>query len=90
MGVNIKELPLRIGVFGAEPWTENMRERIEAGSGIKAYDIYGLSEIVGPGVAMECTHQAGPHIFEDHVLPGNHRSEDRSNRCRTARKANWC
>jgi phenylacetate-CoA ligase len=69
MGVNMKELPLRIGVFGAEPWTENMRQRIEAGSGIKAYDIYGLSEIVGPGVAMECTHQAGPHIFEDMFYP---------------------
>jgi phenylacetate-CoA ligase len=69
MGVNMKELPLRIGVFGAEPWTEGMRERIEAGSGIKAYDIYGLSEIAGPGVAMECVHQAGPHIFEDMFYP---------------------
>jgi phenylacetate-CoA ligase len=69
LGMNIKEMPLSIGVFGAEPWTENMRERIEAGSGIKAYDIYGLSEIVGPGVAMECTHQAGPHIFEDMFYP---------------------
>jgi phenylacetate-CoA ligase len=69
MGVDMKELPLRIGVFGAEPWTEDMRERIEAGSGIKAYDIYGLSEIVGPGVAMECIHQAGPHIFEDMFYP---------------------
>jgi phenylacetate-CoA ligase len=69
MGVNMKELPLRIGVFGAEPWTEDMRERIEAGSDIKAYDIYGLSEIAGPGVAMECVHQAGPHIFEDMFYP---------------------
>jgi phenylacetate-CoA ligase len=69
MGVNIKELPLRTGVFGAEPWTEDMRERIEAGSDVKAYDIYGLSEIVGPGVAMECIHQAGPHIFEDMFYP---------------------
>jgi phenylacetate-CoA ligase len=69
MGVGLKGLPLRTGVFGAEPWTEDMRERIEAGSGIKAYDIYGLSEIVGPGVAMECTHQAGPHIFEDLFYP---------------------
>jgi phenylacetate-CoA ligase len=69
LGVNMKELPLRIGVFGAEPWTEDMRERIEAGSDIKAYDIYGLSEIVGPGVAMECIHQAGPHIFEDMFYP---------------------
>jgi phenylacetate-CoA ligase len=69
MGINLKELPLRIGVFGAEPWTEDMRERIEAGSDIKAFDIYGLSEIVGPGVAMECVHQAGPHIFEDMFYP---------------------
>jgi phenylacetate-CoA ligase len=69
LGVNLKELPLRTGVFGAEPWTESMRRRIEADSGIKAYDIYGLSEIIGPGVAMECPHQAGPHIFEDYFYP---------------------
>ena len=68
-GVDIKALPLRTGVFGAEPWTENMRRRIEADSGIKAYDIYGLSEIVGPGVAMECQCQSGPHIFEDYFYP---------------------
>ncbi len=69
LGVDLKDLPLRAGVFGAEPWTENMRQRIEAESGIKAYDIYGLSEIVGPGVAMECVHQSGPHIFEDMFYP---------------------
>ncbi len=69
LGINIKELPLRAGVFGAEPWTESMRQRIEADSGIKAYDIYGLSEIIGPGVAMECQCQAGPHIFEDYFYP---------------------
>jgi phenylacetate-CoA ligase len=69
VGVNLKDLPLRAGVFGAEPWTESMRRRIEAESGIKAYDIYGLSEIVGPGVAMECQCQSGPHIFEDHFYP---------------------
>jgi phenylacetate-CoA ligase len=68
-GINLKELPLRAGVFGAEPWTEAMRRRIEAESGIKAYDIYGLSEIIGPGVAMECQCQAGPHIFEDWFYP---------------------
>ena len=68
-GVNIRDLPLRVGVFGAEPWTESMRRRIEADSGIKAYDIYGLSEIVGPGVAMECQSQTGPHIFEDYFYP---------------------
>ena len=69
LGINLKELPLRAGVFGAEPWTESMRTRIEAESGIKAYDIYGLSEIIGPGVAMECECQAGPHIFEDWFYP---------------------
>jgi phenylacetate-CoA ligase len=69
LGVKLKELPLRAGVFGAEPWTEAMRRRIEADSGIKAYDIYGLSEIIGPGVAMECQCQAGPHIFEDWFYP---------------------
>ncbi|HPY30985.1 MAG TPA: phenylacetate--CoA ligase [Verrucomicrobiota bacterium] len=68
-GVNLKDLPLRTGVFGAEPWTEGMRERIEAGTAIRAYDIYGLTEIVGPGVAMECVHQTGPHIFEDLFYP---------------------
>ena len=60
---------MRAGVFGAEPWTESMRQRIEQDSGIKAYDIYGLSEIIGPGVAMECPCQAGPHIFEDFFFP---------------------
>ncbi len=69
LGVNFHDLPLRIGVFGAEPWTESMRRRIEELSGIKAYDIYGLSEIVGPGVAMECQHQSGPHLFEDMFYP---------------------
>ncbi len=69
VGINLKELPLRAGIFGAEPWTESMRRHIESESGIKAYDIYGLSEIVGPGVAMECHCQAGPHIFEDYFYP---------------------
>lgn len=69
MGIHFRDLPLRKGIFGAEPWTESMRQRIEAESGIKAYDIYGLSEIVGPGVAMECECQSGPHIFEDWFYP---------------------
>ena len=69
LGLNLKELPLRAGIFGAEPWTEPMRRRIEADSSLKAYDIYGLSEIIGPGVAMECQCQAGPHIFEDYFYP---------------------
>ena len=63
---NIK---LRAGVFGAEPWTEEMRTQIEHLLGIKAYDIYGLSEIIGPGVSMECHCQNGMHIFEDHFIP---------------------
>ncbi len=69
LGMDIKSLPLRTGVFGAEPWTESMRQYIQANSNIKAYDIYGLSEIIGPGVAMECLHQCGSHIFEDHFYP---------------------
>jgi phenylacetate-CoA ligase len=69
MGVSIRDLSLRAGVFGAEPWTESMRKRIEADSGIRAYDIYGLSEIIGPGVAIECAAQDGLHIFEDHFYP---------------------
>jgi phenylacetate-CoA ligase len=68
LGVDIRELPLKAGVFGAEPWSEPMRVRIEAASNIKAYDIYGLSEIIGPGVGIECEYQAGLHIFEDHFL----------------------
>jgi len=67
--INIREMALRAGIFGAEPWTESMRQRIEAESSIKAYDIYGLSEIIGPGVAMECQCQSGPHIFEDYFYP---------------------
>jgi phenylacetate-CoA ligase len=69
MGIDIRELPIRAGVFGAEPWTDAMRRHIEELGGIKAYDVYGLSEIVGPGVGMECTEQKGLHIFEDHFYP---------------------
>jgi phenylacetate-CoA ligase len=69
MGVDIRSLPLKAGAFGAEPWTESMRRHIEAAGGIKAYDIYGLTEITGPGVASECQFQAGLHIFEDHFYP---------------------
>jgi len=69
MGVNLRELPLRAGIFGAEPWTEGMREHIQRRTGIRAYDIYGLSEIIGPGVACECREQSGLHIFEDHFYP---------------------
>ncbi len=69
MGVNMKTLPLRAGIFGAEPWTEAMRRYVQEHTNIKAYDIYGLSEIIGPGVASECECQAGLHIFEDHFYP---------------------
>ena len=69
LGVSIRDLPLRAGVFGAEPWTQSMREHIEAATGIKAYDIYGLSEIVGPGVGAECCAQDGLHIIEDYFYP---------------------
>jgi phenylacetate-CoA ligase len=62
-------LNLRVGVFGAEPWSENMRKEIEAKLHIKAIDIYGLSEIVGPGVSCECEEQAGMHVNEDHFIP---------------------
>jgi phenylacetate-CoA ligase len=69
MGVDLGKLPLRYGCFGAEPWSEGMRRELEEKFGIKAMDIYGLSEIIGPGVASEC-HQAqhGLHIWEDHFL----------------------
>ena len=69
IGIDFRQLPLRVGVFGAEPWTEAMRERIERLADIRAFDIYGLSEIVGPGVAAECKEQKGLHIFEDHFFP---------------------
>lgn len=69
MGIDLRKLPLRAGIFGAEPWTEGMRRHIEEHSGVKAFDIYGLSEIIGPGVGVECVCQNGLHIFEDHFYP---------------------
>ena len=69
MGIDIRKLPLHTGIFGAEPWTEAMRHDIEARLGIKAIDLYGLSEIIGPGVASEChQNQNGLHGWEDHFL----------------------
>ncbi|MBE6905633.1 MAG: phenylacetate--CoA ligase [Ruminococcaceae bacterium] len=68
MGIDPKTLKLRAGVFGAEPWTEHMRQEIERMLAIKAYDIYGLSEIMGPGVSYECSEQSGMHINEDHFI----------------------
>ncbi|MDA8442081.1 MAG: phenylacetate--CoA ligase, partial [Peptococcaceae bacterium] len=67
-GLDPRELNLRVGVFGAEPWSNGMRRELEQKLGIKAFDIYGLSEIMGPGVACECEAQNGLHIFEDHFL----------------------
>ena len=69
MKVDISKLKLRVGIFGAEPWSEAMRKEIESKLKIKAIDIYGLSEIVGPGVSCECEEQCGMHINEDHFLP---------------------
>jgi len=68
-GVDPKALKLRVGFFGAEPWTEAMRREIEGRLGLDALDIYGLSEIIGPGVAVECLEKGGMHIAEDHFLP---------------------
>ena len=67
-GFTPDSIPLKAGIFGAEPWTEEMRAQIEASLGIKAYDIYGLTETSGPGVAFECEAQTGMHINEDHFL----------------------
>ena len=69
LGVEMKDLPIRAGIFGAEPWTEPMRRHIETMSRIEAFDIYGLSEIIGPGVGCECRRHQGLHIFEDHFYP---------------------
>ncbi len=69
LGVDVRSLKLRVGIFGAEPWSEQMRRQIEEAFGIKAMNIYGLSEIMGPGVSMECSEaQEGMHVFEDYFL----------------------
>ncbi|REK18632.1 MAG: phenylacetate--CoA ligase [Planctomycetota bacterium] len=69
LGIDLPALPLRKGIFGAEPWSEAMRQRIERAAGIEAFDIYGLSEIIGPGVAAESREHDGLYVFEDHFLP---------------------
>ncbi|MBC7076558.1 MAG: phenylacetate--CoA ligase [Syntrophomonadaceae bacterium] len=69
MGIEPSDLKLKAGIFGAEPWSENMRKEIENKLEIDAYDIYGLSEIIGPGVAIECRCKSGLHIAEDHFIP---------------------
>lgn len=67
-GIDVSELKLRIGIFGAEPWSEEMRKEIESKLHLRAHDIYGLSEVIGPGVSVECEERNGLHIFEDHFL----------------------
>ena len=69
MGLTPDDIKLKAGIFGAEPWTEEMRQEIETLLGIKAYDIYGLTETSGPGVAFECSEQSGMHINEDNFIP---------------------
>lgn len=69
MGLTPDDISLKAGIFGAEPWTEEMRKSIEASLGIKAYDIYGLTETSGPGVSFECCEQTGMHINEDNFIP---------------------
>ena len=68
-GITADDISLRIGAFGAEPWTEKMRQEIESRLGLKAYNLYGLSEIIGPGVSYECECKNGSHISEDHFYP---------------------
>ncbi len=69
LGYGPDDIPLKAGIFGAEAWSEEMRRDIEKTLGIKAYDIYGLTEISGPGVAFECSEQKGMHVNEDHFIP---------------------
>lgn len=68
-GIDRKDIRLKAGIFGAEPWTNELRRQVESLLGLKAFDIYGLSEIIGPGVSMECECQQGMHIYEDHFIP---------------------
>ena len=69
LGVDLRELPLRVGIFVGEGWSEAARRRIEEAAAIKAYDVYGLAESIGPGIGAECRHQSGLHVFEDHFYP---------------------
>src|SRR4030095_10244131 len=68
-GIDLRSFPLKVGFFGAEPWSERMREKIESRLGIVALNVYGLSEVIGPGVSVECTQKKGMHIFEDQFFP---------------------
>jgi phenylacetate-CoA ligase len=67
--IDLRSFPLKVGIFGAEPWSERMREEIESRLGIVALNVYGLSEVIGPGVSVECTEKKGMHIFEDQFFP---------------------
>ena len=89
VGLDPAEATLRVGIFGAEPWTNSMREEIETAFAMDAVDIYGLSEIMGPGVANECVEtKDGLHIWGDHFYPESSiRKPARC--CRTAKRANW-
>ena len=69
MGITRDQIHLRVGAFGADPWTENMRTEIQERLGLKGYNIYGLSEVMGPSVSYECEEQHGSHINEDHFYP---------------------
>ena len=69
MGLGPDDIPLKAGIFGAEAWSEEMRQDIQKTMGIKAYDIYGLTELSGPGVSFECSEQSGMHVNEDHFIP---------------------
>ena len=87
-GIDPRQLKLKAGIFGAEPWSEGMRKEIEAKLGMLAIDIYGLSEIIGPGVSSECECQNGLHVFEDHFLP-EIIDPATGRRCPTGRRASW-
>ena len=80
---------LRVGVFGAEPWTEAMRARIQEDTGIRAYDIYGLSEIIGPGRGRRVPAPGRAPPLRGPLLPGDHRPGDRRGAARTAPRASW-
>ncbi|MFS6555169.1 phenylacetate--CoA ligase, partial [Parabacteroides distasonis] len=69
MGISKEDIKLRVGAFGAEPWTDNMRKEIEERLGLDGYNLYGLSEIMGPSVSYECEEKHGSHINEDHFYP---------------------
>ncbi len=89
-GLDPRETSLEVGVFGAEPWTNAMRHEIEQAFDMHAVDIYGLSEVIGPGVANECVEtKDGLHIWEDQLLPRDHRPRDRRGVCQMARRASW-